>query len=72
MLLAASLSYVPLYKIREIKNIDEIRKIIESFLNKKYSKKFIDLVITMLQINEKFRPDFIELNQWIYNHYYCQ
>ena len=72
MLLASNLSYIPLYKIREIKNVDEIKKIIEGFLNNKYSKKFIDLIITMLQINEKCRPDFIDLNSWIYKHYYGQ
>ena len=72
LLLAASLSYIPLYKIREIKSIDKIKNIIEGYLSPKYSKKFINLILIMLQINEKFRPDFIELNSMIYNQYYCK
>ena len=69
ILLAACLSYIPLYQIREINSMDKIKNIIEGYLQKIYSKKFIDLLLVMLQINEKFRPDFIELNSWISNHY---
>ena len=72
ILLAASLSYIPLYQIREMKNMDKIKTSIEGYLGKLYSKKFINLLLLMLQINEKFRPEFIELNSWIYNHYYNQ
>ena len=72
ILLAASLSYIPLYKIREINNIDTVKNIIEGYLNHIYSQKFIKLILIMLQINEKYRPDFIELNSLIYNHYFCQ
>ena len=72
ILLAASLSYIPLYQIREMKNMDKIKTSIEGYLGKLYSKKFINLLLLMLQINEKYRPDFIELNSWIYNHYFNQ
>ena len=70
ILLAASLSYIPLYQIREINKMDKIKNIIEGYLTDTYSKEFINLLLVMLQINEKFRPDFIELNSWIENHYY--
>ena len=69
ILLAASLSYIPLYQIREINKMDKIKNIIEGYLCERYSKEFINLLLVMLQINEKFRPDFIELNSWITNHY---
>ena len=69
ILLAARLSYIPLYEIREIKDMDKTKRIIEGYLYKLYSKKFINLLLYMLQINEKFRPDFIELNSSILNHY---
>ena len=70
ILLAASLSYIPLYQIREINKMEKIKNIIEGYLSDRYSKDFINLLLVMLQINEKFRPDFIELNSWITNHYY--
>ena len=72
ILLAACLSYIPLYQIREIDSMEKVKNSIESFLNRLYSKKFINLILVMLQINEKFRPDFIELNSWIKNHYFNQ
>ena len=55
-----------------MKNMDKIKTSIEGYLGKLYSKKFINLLLLMLQINEKYRPDFIELNSWIYNHYFNQ
>ena len=72
MLLAACLSYIPLYEIREIKKMDKIKNIIDGYLSKRYSKKFINLLLLMLQVNEKYRPDFIELKSWISNHYFEQ
>jgi hypothetical protein len=72
MLLAACLSYIPLYEIREIKQMDKVKNIIDGYLFKRYSKKFINLLLLMLQVNEKYRPDFIELKSWISNHYFEQ
>ena len=65
MLLASSLSYIPLYDIREIKNMDKMKSIIEGYLIKRYSKKFINLILLMLELNEKLRPDFIQLKSYI-------
>ena len=72
ILLAACLSYIPLYQIREINTFDKVKYIIDGYLKKRYSKKFINLILVMLQIDEKFRPDFIELNSWINNHYFSK
>ena len=72
MLLAACLSYIPLYEIREIKKMDKVKNIIDGYLSKRYSKKFINLLLLMVQVNEKYRPDFIELKSWISNHYFEQ
>ena len=35
----------------------------------KYSQKYINILINMLQINEKDRPDFIELEKILDNLY---
>ena len=44
------------------------RKFITKNLENKYSKKFIELIESMLEINENNRPDFIDLekkmNDW--------
>ena len=62
--LASSLSYEGLYEIREIfKNGSKTKLVANRYLSLKYSQKYINLLISMLQINEKDRPDFIELEK---------
>ena len=41
----------------------KIEETIEKFLGKLYSKDYINIIIKMLQIDEKSRPDFIELSK---------
>ena len=59
--LAASLSYVALSKIREVYKIELISKIVNHYLSRRYSKNLINLLLTMLQIEENKRPDFCQL-----------
>jgi serine/threonine protein kinase len=63
-LLASCLNYQSLYDIREVYNMDVLKEIVEKNL-KNYSNNYINLILNMLQINEKLRPDFIELNSMI-------
>ena len=64
--LASSLDYEGLYEIREItKNPKKTRFVVNRYLNLKYSQKYINLLISMLQIDEKDRPDFLELEKII-------
>ena len=68
-LLSASLSYRPLSELRDIKNMDATKALIEKSLKGRYSKNFIDILYAMLQMEEKDRPDFIELESMIRKHY---
>ena len=61
-LLASSLNYQSLFEIREILDIKIIEDIVNKYLGKLYSKNYINLLINMLQIDEKLRPDFIQLS----------
>ena len=61
-LLASSLNYQSLFEIREIYDMDIIAKVVEKYLGNIYSKNFINLILMMLNVDEKLRPDFIELN----------
>ena len=63
ILLAASLNFDCLYSIREIHNMNLIKKTINTFINKRYSDKFIDLILTMIETDEIKRPDFIQLEK---------
>ena len=63
MLFASNLDDNILYDIRELKNMDKIRNILKSYLNKRYSDKYIEFLLCMLEINEKKRPDFIQFEK---------
>ena len=64
MLLATTLSYTLLCEIREKKSMNGIIKCIEKYANKGiciYSKDYWSIIYSMLELDEKNRPDFIEL-----------
>ena len=68
LFLASSLDFEGLYEIREIiKNPNKTKLIVNKYLGKRYSQKYINLLVSMLQINESDRPDFIELEKTIKN-----
>ena len=62
-LFAASLCYESLYDIRELTSNFSIRIVIEKYLKRRYSSKLIDLLCLMLELDEKVRCDFIELEK---------
>ena len=70
MLLSSTLGFQALYDIRELYDNNKVKRIVESSLTARYSKEYIKLIVSMLQIKEKNRPDFIELETIIQNNYY--
>ena len=60
-LLAATLSYDPLNTIREIYNFNVINKYVRRYIGRRYSENIFVLLLSMLQIEENLRPDFIQL-----------
>ena len=67
ILLAACLTIRPLCDIREIKNMYTVETIIINALINRYSKKMINLILKMLEIDEDLRMDFILLEEYISN-----
>ena len=59
--LAASLSYDGPNIIRQIEDMNKIKKTVEFNLGKRYSAKMIDIILTMLRVEESQRPDFLTL-----------
>ena len=47
--------------------MNEIKKIIFNYLGDKYSEKLILLILTMLEIDENKRPNFIQLEEQLLN-----
>ena len=58
---AASLTYKGLYQIREVFDMNIIKRTLNQYLGKRYSQNLINLIFNMLQIEENKRPDFTEL-----------
>ena len=67
MLLASTLKIDSLYVIREIKDMITLSNEVHKFLRKRYSEKLINIIISMLEIEEKNRFDFIELEKIVGN-----
>ena len=67
ILYAATLNIDFIYEIRKYVDFNEVKKFIFDILNENYSQNFIQVVQKMLEINEKFRPDFIELEDIVNN-----
>ena len=65
-LFAATLTYNSLITIREIFDSIKIQMILSKFLSR-YSNKFNSILFKMLEVDEKNRPDFIELEKIIEN-----
>ena len=63
ILYAATLSDDSLCDIRELTNMEDIRAVIENYLCKQYSSLLIEILLFILEINEKKRPDFIQLEK---------
>ena len=64
ILLAATLSFNILYELRKLTNKKEIFEVITKHLSNKFSQKFIQVVCRMVEFNEKFRMDFIQLKDF--------
>ena len=63
VLFAAVTKNRPLYEIRKYIDMKDTRKYLEKIIKGKYSCKFINLLCNMIEIHEKNRPDFIELEK---------
>ena len=68
-LFASTLTFQSLYEIREVYDMEKIKNNVKKYLNGKYSKKFIECILFMIEIDEKKRPDFIEMDSWIKKNY---
>ena len=58
---AANLSCSGLNRIREIYDMKIVKKVLNQCLGRRYSQNLINLLFTMLQVEEKKRPDFNQL-----------
>ena len=60
---ALSLTYNGVDSIREVTDMKTIREILFKFLSKRYSSDLILFILSMLEVDEKKRDDFIQLEK---------
>ena len=60
---AAALNFDIIYEIRNEKNVGNLRKILCKHFGKRYSSKFIELILSMIEYDENKRMDFIQLEK---------
>ena len=65
MIIAANLDFDIITEIRELKEQVKIENFLKQKMSPKYSDKFIDIVLKMINFNEKERIDFIQLEEII-------
>ena len=63
MVLAGTLTFRALYDIRELKDMDSVKNIVTRYLVARYSFEVIEILLRMLEIDEKKRMNFIELEK---------
>lgn len=63
ILFAATLTVNSIYEIRKLVDMKSVRSFLTRIMKEKYSINFISLLGDMLEINERFRPDFMELKK---------
>ena len=66
LLLAITLSFDSVYEIREEKDMNIIKNILEKYLIPHYSNYLLNILYHMLQIDEELRPNFIELENLLF------
>lgn len=65
LIIAACLDFDVIGEIRKLKKIYLIKNYLTKIFKKKYSNKFIDVLLKMINFNENQRVDFIELDKII-------
>jgi serine/threonine protein kinase len=67
ILYAANLNNNALYEIRKYVDNNSVKNYIYELLENKYKKNFIELICELLEINEKYRIDFLDLRDKLKN-----
>ena len=65
MIIAMNLNFDIINDIRKIKEQERIKEFLNNKINGKYSNKLLDIVMKMINFNEKERIDFIQLENLI-------
>jgi hypothetical protein len=66
---AAFLNFNIIYEVRDVTDMEKLEQILHKHLKKKYSEKFIVILVKMLEIDENKRFDFLDIEKYIQENY---
>ena len=66
---AAFLNFNIIYEVRDITDMQVLEQILYKHLKDKYSEKFIDILVKMIEIDERKRFDFQSIEKYIIDNY---
>ena len=69
LIYAAAMNFNVIYDIRNLENKYMIKKVLKKYFNRRYSDKFIELILKMINFNEAERVDFIQLEKILENEF---
>ena len=69
LIYAAAMNFNVIYDIRNLENKYIIKKVLKKYFNRRYSDKFIELILKMISFNEAERVDFIQLEKILENEF---
>ena len=69
LIISAALSFDIIDEIRKLNEEEKIKEILINYFGGRYTEDFIYIIMKMITIDEKKRPDFVELNRIIKNYY---
>ena len=64
-LLAATLTFNSLVSIRELEDMISIKLSLGRYLKGRYTNKLMDVLYYMIELDEKLRLDFIDLEKYV-------
>ena len=65
LMYAASLNFNIIYEVRDVTDMNRIGKILQRHFRNKYTEKFIQVLLSMLEIDENKRVDFEGLENYL-------
>ena len=65
LLLAATLTFNALVDVREVEDMISLKMKVGKYLKGRYTPRFNDILYMMLEMNEKLRCDFVELEKYV-------
>ena len=67
---SASLNFKVIHEVRNLFDMKKIEIVLKKYFNGRYSEKFINCVLKMIEVDERKRIDFLELDNIVKEYFH--